>query len=97
MRITAGQSIWGEDDDGLKFAQARLIPQAVQGWAIEMTSPDPVIQKDGFRTQRLRLRGHVRLEGCQLACDRLHLLLWARRDPGRECDLHALSPPVLMT
>jgi hypothetical protein len=31
MRITAGQSIWGEDDDGLKFAQTRLIPQAVQG------------------------------------------------------------------
>jgi len=43
MRITTGQSIWGEDDDGLKFAQARLIPQAVQGWAIETTTTDPVI------------------------------------------------------
>jgi hypothetical protein len=61
MRITASQSIWGEDDDGLKFAQARLIPQAVQGWAIETTATDSVIQKDVFRKQRLLLRGHVRL------------------------------------
>ena len=54
-RIPAGQSLWGEEDDGRTCAQARLLPQAVQGWALETTSPDPVLQQEGFRTQRLRL------------------------------------------
>ena len=59
MRITAGEAIRGEDDDGLKFAQARLIPQAVQGWAIETTPADPVIQKAMVWKQGILVRGHV--------------------------------------
>jgi hypothetical protein len=58
-RRTAGEASRGEEDDGLQFAQARLIPQAVQGWAIQTPPTDPVIQKERGWNQGIRVRGHV--------------------------------------
>jgi hypothetical protein len=34
MRITTGESIWRENNNCLKFAQARLVPETVEGGAV---------------------------------------------------------------
>lgn len=96
MRITAGEPIGREHDDGLKVAQASLVSQTIQGGAGSPTATDPIIKKDVCRQHGVVVRGHVGLERLQLTLDGIRFLVLARRHAGLQRYLHGWSPSVLV-
>ena len=84
MRITAGEAIGRENNDGLTVAQACLVSQTVERGTVSPTATDAIVQKDRFRKHGVTVRSHVRVERLPLTLDGVRFLLLARRDAGIE-------------